>query len=70
MEPGPRVIVCAWCGAQGRAQAAVRPPLERRWEDVSHAFARAVKRAGFASHGMCPACRECERRKIDGAAIS
>ena len=53
----PAVVVCAWCGCHGRPQAAVRPPEDRRWQAVSHAFARAAKQANLASHGVCPACQ-------------
>ena len=52
-----RVVACAWCAARGRSRVAVRPPDTRRWYDGSSAFARALKVAGFASHGVCAVCR-------------
>ena len=48
----PRLVACAWCAPQGRPAVAVRPPDTRRWHDGSLAFARALKAAGFASHGV------------------
>ncbi len=53
----PLVIVCAWCAQQGRLVVAMRPLHDRRWYDGSPASARVLKAAGFASHGMCSACR-------------
>ena len=53
----PRVVACAWCAQQGRPVVAVRPPDTRGWRDGSPAFARVLKLAGLASHGICPACR-------------
>jgi len=53
----PRVLACAWCAQQGRLVVAVRPLDDRRWCDSSPAFALVLKAAGFASHGVCPACR-------------
>jgi len=53
----PRLLACAWCLQQGRLVVAVRPLDVRRWYDGSLAFALVLKAAGFASHGMCSACR-------------
>ncbi len=53
----PRVVACAWCPQQGRSRVAVRLPGTRHWYDGSAAFALVIKLAGFASHGVCPACR-------------
>ena len=53
----PRLLACAWCAQQGRLVVAVRPLDDRRWYDSSPAFALVLKAAGFASHGVCPACR-------------
>jgi len=53
----PRVVACAWCAQQGRLVVAVRPLDDCRWCDSSPAFALVLKAAGFASHGVCPACR-------------
>jgi hypothetical protein len=63
-RPEPRVVICAWCGASGQEQAAVRGPDASVWEPASHAFAQVAKRAGFASHGICPSCREREMNVI------
>ncbi len=52
------VVVCAWCEAHGRPQTALRDPEGGQWSGVSHEHARALKRAGTASHGICRACRE------------
>ena len=51
------IVICAWCGTHGRGHAVAREADSPDWEPVSHAFARAAKQAGFASHGVCPACR-------------
>lgn len=53
----PLVIVCAWCRYYGRAQAMARLPQSQEWRAFSYEDARAKKREGVASHGICPACR-------------
>jgi hypothetical protein len=53
----PAVIVCAWCEANGRAVGAAKAPQSSDWHPVSHEYVRAQKRAGRASHGICPTCR-------------
>ena len=58
VSPPIVAVVCAWCEALGRPQTAVRIPDSRRWRDVSHEHARALKCAGMASHGLCGDCRE------------
>jgi hypothetical protein len=58
------VVVCAWCTAGGRAQAAVRPPDEWSWQPLSLAFARVVTLARLASHGICPDCLEREMAEL------
>ena len=59
------IVVCAWCGAHGRGHAVAREAGSLDWEPVSHEFAQAAKRAGFASHGLCPACRRVLVRQWD-----
>jgi hypothetical protein len=67
-RPEPRIVVCAWCGASGQQQSAVRGWDAPNWQPVSHAFAQVTKRAGFASHGICPDCCEREMHVIEEAA--
>jgi hypothetical protein len=62
MDREPRLVVCAWCEYHGHKQAAVRPADHTSWLAASHDFARVVKRAGLASHGICTACLERELR--------
>lgn len=50
------MVVCAWCEANGHSQGAARLPTSADWQTVSHEYARKVKRAGLASHGICPNC--------------
>ncbi|MDQ3701673.1 MAG: hypothetical protein M3442_12255 [Chloroflexota bacterium] len=52
----PTVVVCAWCEANGHTQGAARAPTSAEWQAVSHEYARNFKRAGLASHGICPRC--------------
>lgn len=55
-RPGVVVMVCAWCERNERTAGAARGPDSGEWVEVSHAAAQAFKRAGFASHAICPAC--------------
>jgi hypothetical protein len=50
------LVLCAWCRRYGRAYAQMRPAGSRRWEAVSHEYARALALSGLASHGLCPDC--------------
>jgi hypothetical protein len=55
--PTVSIVVCAWCAHYGRAHSAARAPLGGEWHSVSHEYARAQKRTGTASHGVCAACK-------------
>ena len=60
-----RVVVCAWCAEYRLPHATARPSERQEWQPVSHAFTWAATGAGLASYGICPRCRDAERRKVD-----
>ena len=54
----PRVMICSWCPRADQQVIGVRPlDTTAAWYYGSIAFARALKAAGLASHGVCSACR-------------
>ena len=57
------LVVCAWCAERGRPRASLRVAGMEGWHMVSHAMATALKRAGMASHGVCPQCAAELRRE-------